>query len=139
MDKAWLPAVVTLGCREASANLGRVWAELASDAVVHVVDKRTGRHRGWIVPELETGYLARRAGCQDIARQLGGYLEAVRDGEVFEVFDHQAGTVRGYLQWCPPDPIARLDAAIQFAARRSRTGRTKLRNIWPLEVTARPS
>jgi len=137
VDKAWLPAVVTMGVRETAQHSSRVWAELVSGAVVHVVDKRTGRTRGWVVPEPEDGSQPERIGCQELATRFGFYLEQVRDGYVFEIFDRNADTVRGYLQWAPPDPIARIDAALQFASRRTRYGPGRMRSVWPAETVAR--
>ena len=137
MDRNVLPTVVTVGVREAQASLGRVWTELADGCAVHVVDKRTGRHRGWLVRDLEDGYQPRRVGCENAARRFGGYLAAVRDGDVFECYDHHASQVRGYIQWCAPDAIARLDTAIRFAGRRTRGGRVPVRTIRPTEVMAR--
>ena len=65
-------------------------------------------------------------------------LAAVADGIVWAVTDQHSGAVRGYVQLCPPEPIARLDAALQFASRRSRTGRARLRDLMPAEAEARP-
>jgi hypothetical protein len=139
VEKNWLPAVVTMGVRETCTNMARVWCELASDAVVLIMDKRTMRKRGWIMAELENGCQAtERVGCEELTRRFGYYLEQARDGFVFEIFDMHTGAVRGYLKRRGPESIERLDAALQGVGRRTRTGRTPLRNILPDE-TVRPS
>ena len=56
MERAQLPAVVTVGGTELQHMLGRLWAELESGAVIHVVDKHQRRHCGWLVPERPAGY-----------------------------------------------------------------------------------
>jgi hypothetical protein len=135
-----LPAeVITLGTREVQHERARIWAELASGAVIHVVDRKMGRHKGWIVPSPEPGYQAVPVSCAEFGRRTGTLLDRARDGEVFEITDYASGgpVIRGYLQWCPAEPLARLRAVLTFAKRRTRTGRVPLARILPTELEAR--
>jgi hypothetical protein len=139
-----LPAVITMGVNELQHGFRRAWRELESGAVVHIMHKRLGRHLGWLVPELPAGFGAEAITCNELRASLAHAFDQVRDGVVFEVRDTQGaqpgspseGRVRGYLMLTPPEPIARLDAALQYLAG-TRTGRAKLRDIWPLETVAR--
>jgi hypothetical protein len=135
-----LPVVETIGVSDFQHGFSKCWRVLASGAVVHVVSKRNGLHRAWLVPELEPGYEPVPIGCNELRDHLGMVFELVRDGVVFEITDQQGGqkaTVRGYLQLAPPEGLARLDRALQFTVRRR--GGSRLRDIWPLETAARPS
>lgn len=138
-----LPPVLTLGVCEFQHGFARCWSELASGAVIHVVSKRNGLHRAWLVPDLEPGYETVPIGCVELRAHLGPVFDFVRDGTVFEVRDEQGSqpgaakaTVRGYLQWTAPPGIARLDQALHFTVRSF--GRSRLREIWPTELEARP-
>lgn len=133
-----LPPVVTVGVCEFQHGFARCWRELESGKVVQVVSKRNGLHRAWLVPDLEPGYEAEPIGCNEVRQHMGQVFELVRLGTVFEVRDTQGSRskVRGYLTWCPPEGIARLDRALRYA-RRTRTGRTQLKDIWPTELEAR--
>ena len=142
-----LPAVVTMGVHEFQRSLARAWRELESGAVVHLVHKRAGLHRGWLVPELPEGSGAPEpVTCSVVREHLGQVFQLVCLGTVFEVRDAQGWKgnetiVRGYLTWCPPEGIARLDAALQYATGLPRTayggGGRRLRDIWPIELEAR--
>lgn len=138
------PAVVTLGVCEFQHGFARCWRELASGAAIHIVHKRAGLHRAWLVPERPEGCETPvPVTCSMLRDHLGPVFDLVRGGAVFEVRDAQGAQpggpkaiVRGYLTWCPPEGIARLDAALQFTVRSF--GRSRLRDIWPLETEARP-
>jgi hypothetical protein len=143
MSEQLLAEVADFGSKDLQKHASQAWAELAAGTLVHVVDRKMGRHKAWLVPVLEPGYQAERISCQEFIKKLGTVLDRVRDGEVFEVAHHSGGgrgavAVVGYVTWCPPDPVARLDTALRFASRRSRSGRTRLRDIMPTEVEARP-
>jgi hypothetical protein len=130
-----LPAVVTVGGYELQHGLGRLWAELESGAVIHVVAKNSGLHRAWLVPELPAGFEAERITCNELTRRVGWALDRVRDGVVFEVFDGSRRMVRGYLMLTPPDCLARLDIALQYT-HRTRGGRVVLSEFRPTGVRA---
>ncbi len=44
------PPFVTIGGNQLHQNFGKVLAEVASGAIVRIIDKRTGACRGYIVP-----------------------------------------------------------------------------------------
>jgi len=139
-----LPALLTMGVCEFQHNFARCWRELSSGAVIHIVHKRNGLHRAWLVPPpLEPGFEAVPIGCNELRAHLGQVFDFVRDGTVFQVCDMQGApqsgvfktTVRGYLQLTPPEGLARLDTALHFTVRSF--GRTRLRDIRPTETKAR--
>jgi hypothetical protein len=130
-----LPAVVTVGGYELQHGLGRLWAELVSGAVIHIVAKNSGLHRAWLVPELPDGFETRRITCNELTRRVGWALNQVRDGMCFEVYDGSRRMVRGYLMLTPPDCLARLDIALQYT-RRARTGRVVYREFRPTGIEA---
>ena len=102
MQRDELPAVVTVGGTEFQHWLGRLWAELESGAVVRIVNKRNGRHRGWLVPERPGGDEPVRVSVNGLLKSVGLHSGRMRDGEVFEMFDHVRGEVRGYTDvGCP--------------------------------------
>jgi hypothetical protein len=147
-----LPAVVTMGIHEFQRSMSRAWRGLEAGDVIHLVHKRAGLHRAWLVPELEPGCEAPEpVTCSMLREHLGQVFELVALGTVVQVRDEQGANqhkghgeeaiVRGYLQWTPPEGIARLDRALQYATRLPRTayggGGRRLRDIWPTEVQAR--
>jgi len=140
MDKE-LPAVVTVGGLELAHRYGRLWAELDSGAVVHVVTKHNGRHRGWIVPPpLPAGYGPERIFTSALFKNIGWILDEVRDeGKVIEIFDGVRNLVRGYLLFAPPDELAALgwDVSISYWTH-TRAGLVQ-RTIYSLSVQAEPS
>jgi hypothetical protein len=81
----------------------------SADRVVHLVNLRSGVHRGWLTAEVDAGYETTRIGCRQLGSRMGQILEAVRTGTTFEVVDHQTGAIRCYLTWCPPRAIAEAD------------------------------
>jgi hypothetical protein len=135
MEREELPAVVTVGGTELTHSIARVWQELESGAVVRVVNKRSGRHRAWIVPELPAGYEAERISVNELLKNAGRVLDDVRDGTCFEVFDHVSRTASGYVIWAAPDCLAALACVIPYTVR-TRTGRRVQRDMWPLAVAA---
>lgn len=137
MRRVELPAIVTVGGTEFQHMLGRLWAELDSGAVVHIVDKHSGRHRGWLIPEPPPGSDPVRAGVAAVTGSVGRILGDVRDGAVFEIFDYVRQVVRGYLTWCAPEPIAALGwgCSLQYTTR-VRGGRLVYRDIAPTAVRA---
>jgi hypothetical protein len=139
MNREELPAIVTVGGCEFQHMIGRLWAELESGAVVHIVNKRNGRHRGWLVPERPAGYETVRVSVNTLAKSVGRILDDMRDGAAFEVYDHVRGVARGYLVWAPPDCLAALGWGVSIPYfRRGRTGRLLQRDIYPLAVESEP-
>jgi hypothetical protein len=137
MSEQLLAEVADFGSKDLQKYASQAWAKLASGTLIHVVDRKMGRHKAWLVPVLEPGYRAERIGCVEFTHRLGTWLDRVRDGDSFEIFDYHAHEVRGYITWCPPDAIARLDTALRFASRRTRGGRVRLLDIMPTETAAR--
>ncbi len=84
---AGLPAVIMLGGFDFQHRQARVWAEVASTALVRVVHKQTRRHRAWVTaspPPSVNGNL-RRVTATEVARRTGAVLDQVRGGAVLEV------------------------------------------------------
>lgn len=135
MQRDELPAVVTVGGYEFTHQTARLWTELDSGAVVRLVNKRSGRHQGWLVPDRPGGCEPERIGVNTLLKGMGPVLDAVRDGTVFEVFDGNARQVKGYLCWTGPEVLAQLQAVIPYRVR-SRTGRLIERRMFPLATEA---
>ncbi len=131
--------MVTMGVHEASHGMRKLRAELASGAVVHVVDKHpvrqevrsVGRHRAWITPQPEQGAETVRVSCQQFSKTIGAVLELVRDeGVTAEVVHHGHGhgEVAFCVSWCPPESLASAPGVLQWHTR-SRLGRLLLREF----------
>lgn len=101
--------VVTFASRALQSQRAQLWEALESGAAVHLVNLRSGVHRGWLTAEVDAGYETTRIGCRQLGSRMGQILEAVRTGTTFEVVDHQTGAIRCYLTWCPPRAIAEAD------------------------------
>lgn len=132
------PVVVTFGSYALQAQRAQLWAALDAGAAVHLVNLRSGVHRGWLTAGCEPGYETTPIGCGALGAHMGEVLEAVRNGTTFEITDHQAGEVRGYLTWCPPRPIAEdpaLTLRYMTRARRGTLARELLREFASANVT----
>ena len=67
-----------------------------------------------------------------MTKSVGRILDDLRDGIVYEVFDHVRHRVRGYLLWAVPDCLASLDSSLLYTTR-TRSGLV-YRDIRPLAV-----
>ena len=112
---------------------------------MHVVHKRSGLHRAWLLRELPEGFeVDARVSCTGLRRYLGQVLDRVRDGDTIEIRDAQGvqpgnsgipGQVRGYLLLTPPEPVARLGGTLPCLTR-TRSGRPVWLRFSPLETVA---
>jgi hypothetical protein len=88
MDEPRMPAVIDFGVQQMQHQFARIWRELASGAVVRIIDRRSGRQKAWITSARPPGASsAVMVNVNYAIHHVGELLDAAMLGQVTQVVD----------------------------------------------------
>ena len=133
-----LPEIELAGGQAFQHELLRLCRNVAAGKIVRLIHVQTGRHRGWFLRSRPPGCEPVRITIYQLGRGIGGILEDVRDGQVYQVWNGTEHRTVGYLFWSAPEWLAGLAGAPFTYSYRSKSGRVIRRDFYPLAVVAEP-
>jgi hypothetical protein len=135
---AKLPEIEMTGGSAFQHELPRLCRSVQGGKIVRIVSLQTGRHRAWFLRSRPPGCDPVRVTIYQLGRSIGGILEDVRDGAVYQVWNGNEHRPVGYLSWTCPEWLCELAGAPMTYTYKAKSGREIRRDFYPLAVQAEP-